>query len=210
MSPTKTKAQVLEEFRIQTIQEAAARVIGRDGLGATTMQAIAKEAGIAKGTIYLYFRDRNDLVERTADHALARLATKVDEVLTRQGPFVENLRRLLTLFVEYFESNRDFFRIYLAVRYPSGEAEDKTRHQRAELPPYQVYLDHLSHFFGQAMDSGEIRRTDAERLALFISEGVNSILLRRLQETESPPAELEVDQMMDMILFGISNPDATP
>ncbi len=46
----KTKEQILQEFRIQTIQDAAARVIASKGLNGATMQAIADAAGIAKGT----------------------------------------------------------------------------------------------------------------------------------------------------------------
>jgi len=49
------------------------RVIARKGMAAATVQEIADEAGVAKGTIYLYFRDRDELVERTFEGAISEL-----------------------------------------------------------------------------------------------------------------------------------------
>ena len=54
----KSKEDVVQEFRVQSIQEAAIRVISRKGMAAATMQEIAAEAGVAKGTIYLLPRSR--------------------------------------------------------------------------------------------------------------------------------------------------------
>ncbi len=50
---SKSKEEVVQEFRVQSLQEAAMRVIARKGMAAATMAEIAKEAGVAKGTIYL-------------------------------------------------------------------------------------------------------------------------------------------------------------
>ena len=59
MATSKSKEEVVHDFRVQSIQDAAMRVIARKGMAAATMQEIAEEAGVAKGTIYLYFRDRD-------------------------------------------------------------------------------------------------------------------------------------------------------
>lgn len=210
MAQAKSKEQLVEDFRIQTIQEAAARVIGRDGLERATMRAIAKEAGIAKGTIYLYFEDRTDLVQRTADHALSQLLAEIESVVEVERPFPEQLLRLISLLLEYFEKNRDFFRLYLAVRYPSGEVEDESRHHRTGLPQYQAYIGQLSQLLEHGMDSGHVRRTDALRLALFISEGINAILLRRLQEGDAASTEADAAWIVETILNGISIAEDSP
>ncbi|MGZ6971061.1 MAG: helix-turn-helix domain-containing protein, partial [Thermoanaerobaculia bacterium] len=55
-----TKKQVVEEFRCRAICEAAMRVVGRKGLAGATVEDIAREAGVAKGTVYLYFRSRDE------------------------------------------------------------------------------------------------------------------------------------------------------
>ena len=88
----KSKEEVVQEFRIQSIQDATMRVIARKGMAAATMQEIADEAGVAKGTIYLYFRDRDELVEKTFETAMQTLMGQIDAALERDIPFEEKIR----------------------------------------------------------------------------------------------------------------------
>ncbi|MFN2240363.1 MAG: TetR/AcrR family transcriptional regulator, partial [Thermoanaerobaculia bacterium] len=55
MVKTSAKEKIVEEFRSESIQDAAIRVIARKGIAGASMNEIAEEAGISKGTIYLYF-----------------------------------------------------------------------------------------------------------------------------------------------------------
>src|SRR5205823_5087438 len=84
----KSKEEVVQEFRIQSIQDAAMRVIARKGMAAATMQDIAEEAGVAKGTIYLYFRDRDELVEKTFESAITGLGKRIDEAWASLALFI--------------------------------------------------------------------------------------------------------------------------
>jgi len=208
MPTPKTKSEVVQDFRIQTIQEAATRVIAREGLAATTMQLIADEAGVAKGTIYLYFRDRRDLVERTAGNAFSQLLDGLDGVFESNAPFRNRLIALIEGLFEFFTKNRDFFRLYLSVRHPSGEVEDENRHHRQRLPEYQTYLDKLESFIRKAMERGEVRGMDPSRLVLFLAEGINGVLLRRLQEPEEARVETDLEWIATTILDGISTSGA--
>src|SRR5881628_2949246 len=112
----KSKEEVVQEFRVQSIQEAAMRVIARKGMAAATMQEIAEEAGVAKGTIYLYFRDRDELVEKTFDRAITELHKRIDAALEVDAPFEAKLRALLAAKFEFFRENREFFRLYMSLR----------------------------------------------------------------------------------------------
>src|SRR3954470_14070390 len=101
----KSKEEVVQEFRIQSIQEATMRVIARKGMAAATMQEIADEAGVAKGTIYLYFRDRDELVEKTFESAMNDLHRRVDEALEKEGTFEQRLRAVLAAQITFFQEN---------------------------------------------------------------------------------------------------------
>src|SRR5436190_23566738 len=114
----KSKEEVVQEFRIHTIQEATMRVIARKGMAAATMQEIAEEAGIAKGTIYLYFRDREELVEKTFETAIGQLHNRLDAAMEVAGSFEERLRALITAQFSFFSENREFFRLYHSLRMP--------------------------------------------------------------------------------------------
>lgn len=199
---SRSKEEVVQEFRIQTIQDATMRVIARKGMAAATMQEIAAEAGVAKGTLYLYFRDRDDLVEKTFESAMDELMLEIDRALEAQGSFEEKLRGVMSAKFTFFSKNRDFFRLYVSLRMPEGDAGSQRRHQRKCEPRYRSRVEKLAAVVEQAIRRGDVRRLDPRRLALFIIEGSTAVILERLGESSPPPDEEEVEFIVSLILDG--------
>lgn len=199
----RSKEEVVQEFRMQSIQDAAMRVIARKGMSAATMQEIAEEAGVAKGTIYLYFRDREELVEKTFERAITNLRERLDAVLDGDAPFDKKIRDVLAAKIAFFTENREFFRLYIALRLPEGNPQQQRRHKRTCEPQYKAGVDRFTLFLREAMDRGEIRRADPQRLALFIIEGTNAIVIDRVMAEAPPPEAADLDFMADIILEGI-------
>jgi AcrR family transcriptional regulator len=72
--------------RPEEITAAALRVFARQGLHQTALEDVAKEAGVSKGTIYLYFKSKEDLFIAAAQQVV--LSPK-DLLLTLDGPIRE-------------------------------------------------------------------------------------------------------------------------
>lgn len=197
-----SKQDLVESFRRETIEGAALRVIARDGLAGATMQAIAAQAGVAKGTLYLYYRNRDELIERAAAAAFTELVARLQAVLAQPRPLPACLRELVRTKIEFFDAHQEFFRVYMATRHPEQQSES-ARHRRGRRPQYARYLELLTEFFAEGMRAGEIRSVDPARLALFFAEGVAGLLLRRLSEAP-PPAEQEVDWLVTLLLHGLA------
>jgi AcrR family transcriptional regulator len=199
----RSKGEVVQEFRIQSIRDAAMRVIARKGMASATMQEIADEAGVAKGTIYLYFRDRDELVEKTFESAMSDLHNRVEQALEKEGTFEEKLRAVLAAQIGYFEANREFFRLYISLRYPEGNAQQQRRQKRHCAPQYKSRVERIAGVLREAMTRGEIRQLDPMRLALFIIEGSNAVIIERVLDEAPPPAEADIELIAGMILGGI-------
>lgn len=199
----RSKEEVVQEFRIRSIQEAALRVIARKGMAAATMQDIAEEAGVAKGTIYLYFRDRDELVERTLEDAIAELQARIGVSLESDMPFDEKIRAIITAKFAFFREHRDFFRLYLSLRMPEGSPQQQRRHKRACAPQYRSRVEQMADVLRKAMNDGEIRTTDAYRAALFVIEGSTAIVLERLNEEHPPDEADDVNFVVDFVLGGL-------
>src|SRR5436305_10344363 len=69
-----------QEFKRQSIQEAVIRLMCREGLRSVTMERVAQEVGIAKGPVYLHYRDKQDLLDAVKESSLDPLMAKLDEV----------------------------------------------------------------------------------------------------------------------------------
>lgn len=199
----RSKEEVVQEFRVHSIQDAAIRVIARKGMAAATMQEIAEEAGVAKGTIYLYFRDRDELVEKTFETAITRLVERVEKAMAAESGIEEKIRGAMSAKFAFFRENREFFRLYMSLRIPEGDAQQQRRQKRTCEPQYRASVARLSDQLAEAMDRGEIRRTDPARLALFIVEGSNAIVVERVKEETPPPEEDDVEFLMQVIMGGI-------
>jgi TetR/AcrR family transcriptional regulator, fatty acid metabolism regulator protein len=199
----RSKEDVVQEFRVRSIQEAAMRVIARKGMSAATMQDIAEEAGVAKGTIYLYFRDRDELVEKTFETAIVELHTRVDAALALAVPFEEKLHAVISAQIAFFRENAEFFRLYMSLRMPEGNPAQQRRQKRHCQPQYMARVKAFADVLNQAMESGEVRKSDPYRLALFLIEGSTAITLERLNEDAPPPEEQDVDLIVSTIADGI-------
>ena len=200
----RSKEEVVQEFRVQSLQDAAMRVIGRMGMAAATMQEIAREAGVAKGTIYLYFRDRDELVAKTFETAIGKLHDSIDEALRAELPFEEKLRALIAAELAFFGEHREFFRLYQSLRLPEGTPQQQRRQKRACQPQFRARMEQMAGVLREAMDNGEIRRSDPYRLALFLVEGSTAVVLERINEDAPPPEAEDVDLIVETVLGGIS------
>jgi AcrR family transcriptional regulator len=162
------------------------------------MAAIAEEAGVAKGTLYLYFEDRDDLVDRTAGRIYDVLLDRLRGVLAGGGPLRDSLRELIRTKLAFFDENQEFLRAYMALR--AGGPEEARRRRRR--PQYARYLELLEEHLAAAARRGEMKAFDPSRVALFLAEGTAAILQRRLEETGRTPEE-DVEWIVDLLLDGL-------
>jgi TetR/AcrR family fatty acid metabolism transcriptional regulator len=193
----RTKEDVVEEFRKQTICDAAMKVVARKGIKNVTVQDIADEAGVAKGTIYIYFQSRDEILARTMDGATEQLLEKLAAACRSCRGFRDVLEQRVRTQLQHFEENRDFFRMYLAMAEPLGERRLR-KHST-----YQTYLAQLEKLLREAVARKEIRDVGVERLAVAISSVVRDIVLHRIIDREPPPLEEDVSFAVDFIMRGI-------
>jgi AcrR family transcriptional regulator len=196
----KTKEDVVEEFRKQSICDAAMRAVARKGMNNVTVQDIADEAGVAKGTIYIYFQSREEILARTMDGATETLVAKLAEACKSCRTFREVLEQRVRTQLQHFDENADLFRLYLAMSEPWGERRLKKH------PTHLAYLAQLERLVSDAAARGEIREANVQRLAIAIAAVVREIVLNRIIERDPPPIDADVQFAVDFIMRGLGAP----
>jgi len=190
----KTKADVVEEFRKESICDAAMRVVARKGMKSVTVQDIADEAGVAKGTVYIYFQSRDEILARTMEGATEKLVEKLADACRDCRGFREIMEQRIRTQFQHFEENRDFFRLYLAMSEPFGERRLK------QHPTYLSYLKQLETILRAAIARGEVRDADVGRLAISVAAVVREIILNRIIDRDPPPMEDDVRFAVDFVM----------
>src|SRR5205823_13940212 len=105
-----------ESYKRQAIQEAVIRLICREGLKSVTMERVAQEVGIAKGTVYLHYHDKQELLDAVKDAALTPMVEEMERILRGALPPDRKLHEYSLHYLAYFEERRDLFRILLYER----------------------------------------------------------------------------------------------
>ena len=193
----KTKADVVEEFRKESICDAAMRVVARKGMKNVTVQDIADEAGVAKGTVYIYFQSRDEILARTMEGATEKLVEKLSGACRDCRSFAEVMEQRIRTQLQHFEENRDFFRLSLAMAEPFGERRLK------QHPTYLTYLKQLETIIRDAIARGEVRDADVGRLAISVAAVVREIILNRIVDRDPPPIEDDVRFAVDFVMRAV-------
>jgi AcrR family transcriptional regulator len=81
--------------RIDQIADAALRRFSRYGYKRSSMDDVAREAGLAKATLYLHFKGKEEVFRAMIQRFGTRVAARCREVLEREGPFEVRLAALL-------------------------------------------------------------------------------------------------------------------
>lgn len=90
----------------ERILDAAVKIFAQEGFYNAKVSQIAQEAGVADGTIYLYFKSKDDLLISLFEDRMERINANVREALASTPNALERLKRLIRLQIELVESNR--------------------------------------------------------------------------------------------------------
>lgn len=103
--------KVKEEDKSTRIMEAAIRVFARKGFYNATIADIAKVAEVAEGTIYLYFKNKDDLLISIFENSMDLFIQEVNRQLEGCPGTVEKFRRFVTLHLELVQQNQDLAQV---------------------------------------------------------------------------------------------------
>ena len=116
--------QVYRRFAINTnkkntekyhrILEAAVKVFAEQGFFQSTIAQIAKAAGVADGTIYLYFKNKDDILVQFYEYKTNQIFKRFREAVRKQKTVDERLRSLIRVHLEEFQKDRNMAIVYQA------------------------------------------------------------------------------------------------
>jgi len=174
-APKRKRERRPPEVRRAQILDAAARVLVEKGVSAATMADVASEAGVAKGTLYLYFDSKEQLLSGLGNRYTEEVLRRAEGVLGKDGPgsFIERFDVFLGEIADFHFAERELHRVLF-----HGGAVNEAEAMRE--------LRRLARSFIEAgMDSGEFEVSDAGFTADFLLQGLHGALVPFLHEHRS-------------------------
>jgi AcrR family transcriptional regulator len=197
-----SKQEVVARYRTEAIIAATRKVIAAQG-PEFTLDQVAEKAGVAKGTLYLYFPSKDELVFTVLKNDIGWLLEKTREALGTDRPLLERMRKMVHDQFEFVSANRNIFLYYRARMGGSEHAAQKDFQYRMK-EEYDQFIDLMTSHFEKAMTAGEIRPLEPRRLARVFSGTVDSVLVDYIISSQETPIDEEVDFVLDVVLHGIA------
>lgn len=183
----------------ERILQAASVLIVQNGLQCP-MAKIAELAGVAAGTIYLYFKSKDEMVsgvyDRLRDEAAAALIRPEDPAMTAEARIRAYIDDYITFI--WSDAERAILFEYLA-NVPLIPGRDLRQ-------AFSPLTDYTNRIIGDAMAAGLLRGTSIEDMGGFIGGGIrNTLKWRRVAGTELTPADRA--RIAEMCWNAIAQPD---
>lgn len=191
------KRQWREAVR-RDVRDAVVDVLIRDGFSGLTMEKVAKRAQVAKGTLYLLFEDKQQLLDATVQAIVEPLTQEVAALLETELPPDAKLRRMAFLNLRFFDQHRAFFRIFLHERYQS-----QSHATRSQSNQYRLIRGKVIDAVAEGVETGVFRRLDSQLVATIWIEGIVATFVRRMVADEQLPLEQDLDALCDLFFCGL-------
>jgi AcrR family transcriptional regulator len=189
------------ESRHQEVLDAARRIFSRLGYAAASVEEIAKEAGMAKGTIYLHFKSKEEVFATVVVGDLEYLTNQMIEGMSAARTFEERLTVFLNQRLPHPQRNKDFLRICFA-EFESRASHSALTSQGIEKPFFRG-VDFMRRCLQQAIAEGELRAVPVEPAALAIFALARGFFERHLRGWTQLTLEEDVAFIRSLIMDGL-------
>jgi len=190
--------------RREAILDAACELIAEQGYHGMRMEGVAEAAELSKGTIYLYFENKDALCAAVATRLIDTLIPVIEDAIENAPTGLDAVRRLIQKYYEFTEQNPHHFRFALAWLSVGERMDDSTE-------AFQTYRDRVGTLLSLVVDAlrrgqvdGSIRREIdplPQAIQLWTSFlGVVMVGLNKEAMAQRIPVSVDLEQLMSLHL----------
>lgn len=182
------------------ILKAAVKVFARKGFYASRVNEIARAAGVADGTIYLYFKSKDELLTSLFEDRIVRLIALLREECARLDNGPDRVRRLVEFQLGLLEGERDLAEVITVNLRQSSRLLKQYASKR-----FGEYLDLMAAVIAEGQRAGELRDDVSPRIiARVIFGGLDGIAMTwALGSAEAGSLRRAGTQFADVLLDGL-------
>ncbi|MGD2096195.1 MAG: TetR/AcrR family transcriptional regulator [Desulfobacterales bacterium] len=181
------------------ILEAAVKVFARQGFHQSTVAQIAKEAGVADGTIYLYFKNKDDVLVQFFSLRTKQVFESFREAVDGAETSTEKLHNLVHRHLAEFQRDKDGAVVYQV------ETHQNSRLAEAQIREMsKMYRDLISEIIEQGQQEGAIRKDLYVGLVKrFIIGAVDEVINTWLHAEDDYDLVSMADPLVELFIKGI-------
>lgn len=150
MSSIRERNKILKRTRIL---DAAIKLFSSNGYEQTSIEELAREAGVGKGTVYSYFHNKRDIVKAFCDDILEYARSELAAKTSPETPLKDQLMVIFLADFKYVAENREFSRVFL-----QEKVFPKRGSSKEDLEMQDSYFELLYPIYQRAQERGELKK----------------------------------------------------
>jgi AcrR family transcriptional regulator len=204
MGVTERRQRDKESLR-QEIFEAASELFAKEGVQNVSMRKIAEKIEYSPTTIYLYFKDKTDLLYQICEETFAKLAVEVEKIRSQTTDPLEILRGGMKAYIEFGLKHPNHYEVVFIT--PLDSYIDEDFQYTFEDSMGKIAFDKLKESVAGCMDAGVIIKGDIDLISQTLWAGMHGLTSLLIGHTEFPFVEKErlIDSMLDTLIKGIKD-----
>jgi len=192
-----------KKFLRQEILDAASELFVRNGYENVSMRRIADKIEYSPTTIYIYFKDKAELLEQVCKQTFGRLVQKLSKIMEQPGDPVERLRRGLVAYIEFGLQNPHHYRATFMMPLPEGF--DKAKYHETDSPGMQAF-QFLTRGLEECIAAGKMPAMNVELASQTLWAGIHGITSLLITHQTFPWAGREkvIHSTVDTLVAGLA------
>ncbi len=189
---------VLAARRRGQILDVATPLFAKRGFPNTDLQVVADELRVGKGTIYRYFKSKEDLFLAAVDRGMKRLRERIDAEVAGAIDPLEQIERAIRSYLAFFDASPEIVELLIQER-----AEFKDRKK-------PTYFEHRDANIGRWLDllrglvaAGRVRKAPVEEFTETISDLLYGTIFTNHFAGRREPMEAQARRILNTLLLGI-------
>ncbi|MEA3470519.1 MAG: TetR/AcrR family transcriptional regulator [Thermodesulfobacteriota bacterium] len=192
------RKKMLEALTRQGILDAAIGLLTREGIQGLTMDRVAVEAGVAKGTLYVYFENKEQMLEATIDASFDPLVRECSTLLDFDLAPDRKLEEFSLCHLRFFDEHRDLVRVLLFDRGRTHSGRSRYTDIR-----YRTSVKRVADVLNEGVRQGLFPPIDSVKIAAMFIEANMGMVMQRIHDGISGDVEKDAKQITDIFMEGL-------
>ncbi len=185
----------------EKILDAVKKLIIEKGVRRITAEAIAKKAGIAKGTLYLYFRRKEDILAGMLNSFLDDADNFVTEAKNSKGNGLKKLSAFIKSDLEFYEKNHTLFRV-LGMEMDSVANIMSKKYKEKQISRYFKIIRSIKDIIEEAIKEDLLVKMSAMEGTIVLISIIHGYVGMRVHKLSRTPLTRQSDRVLNMFLNG--------
>ena len=194
----KAKKRELTQMRQNQILDVAAEVFSMKGFASTQVDEIADLAGLGKGTVYRYFKDKKNLFFSVVDRGMDNLRDSVLEAMAKEKEPLDKIKKAIEIYLKFFEKHSSLIGILI-----HEQSEFQKRIQKKYFNRYYKHINKMEEIFHQGIAKYQIKKIDVRDAINVLTNMLNGLVYMWQIEGRKYPLTKKFHMLLKIYFTGI-------